>query len=170
MSKYPNQKTVRIDKPEGFSTFAIYGKPDICDACEVLSYSALRVWLYLLSQKAQIQWDISPQCAENQWGIPRTSWEDGISELREKGYLDDEAIHSKSTKPLDEIRKKKRNSLNVEVRINLNEIRDNYDEFQGSNNINNTKYNNSYLNTSVEIADENPEETKTISSQDVFVF
>lgn len=129
MPKFANQKRIKIDKPENFETFAIYGKPDIGEACMTLSYSGFRVWLYLMSQKAQVYWDISPQCAENQWGIPRTSWEDGIKELKEKGFLDDKAVYSKSRKPFDKICKRKRNSKSVEVRVRLNVGRDYYDEF-----------------------------------------
>ena len=83
MPKFANQQTVRIDKPEKQETnFAVYGKDDLADACTVLNPSALRVYLYLLSNAPQVSWDISPQHANDKWGIAINSFKDGLNELK----------------------------------------------------------------------------------------
>lgn len=44
MTKYPNQRSVEINKPESFtSNFAIYGKDAMATACKVLNGSAFKV-------------------------------------------------------------------------------------------------------------------------------
>ena len=65
MITYANQKKLVIDKPEKLLNFAIYPKPDIEIACKKLSGSAFKVYCYLLSQCAQIEWNVSPQHAKN---------------------------------------------------------------------------------------------------------
>ena len=151
MALYPNQKTVTIDKPENFSTFAIYGKPEICIACKVLNGSAFKVWCYLLSQKADTIWDISPKHAFNEWGISKSTFHDGINELIEKGFLDEKAIHLASTKDESEIRKPKRKSKKNESRTSQDtNYENNLSEFDDSNNI---KENN--ITTNKAVLDEN---------------
>lgn len=98
MKTYPNQKNITIDKPKTFSNFALYGSEEIAKACSVLNGSAFKVWCYLLKNSSGVQWSVSPKDAENTWGIKHSTWRDGINELKEKGFLDDKAIHLVSTK------------------------------------------------------------------------
>lgn len=98
MKTYPNQKIITIDKPKTFPNFALYGTEEIAKACAVLNGSAFKVWCYLLSNSANVKWAISPSDAEINWGIKHSTWRDGINELKEKGFLDDKAIHILSTK------------------------------------------------------------------------
>lgn len=117
--KYPNQRSVEISKPTTFtSNFAIYGKDAMATACKVLNGSGFKVWCYLLSNSKQNNWNISPAHAEATWGISRSSFSDGLNELREKGFYDNDrqVIHHESTKNIDEIQKKKRNQESVEIR------------------------------------------------------
>lgn len=139
MPKFANQQTVRIDKPEKQETnFALYGKDDLADACTVLNPSALRVYLYLLSNAPQVSWDISPQHAKDKWGIALNSFKDGLKELKDKGYYDpaNRVIHQKAQKPIDEIRRKKRNSAKNETRDDGLNFDSMPDEIHMSNNIN----------------------------------
>ena len=139
MPKFANQQTVRIDKPEKQETnFALYGKDDLADACTVLNPSALRVYLYLLSNAPQVSWDISPQHANDKWGIAINSFKDGLNELKNKGYYDpvNRVIHQKAQKPIDEIRRKRRNSTKNETRDDGLNFDSMPDEIHMSNNIN----------------------------------
>ena len=119
MTKYPNQRTVEINKPESFTkNFAIYGKDEMATACKVLNGSAFKVWCYLLSNKKQESWNISPAHAQEVWGISRSSFSDGLNELIKKGYYDpkEQIIYHSTTKDINEIRKQKRKQTNVEIR------------------------------------------------------
>ena len=139
MPKFANQQTVRIDKPEKQETnFALYGKDDLADACTVLNPSALRVYLYLLSNAPQVSWAISPQHAKDKWGIALNSFKDGLKELKDKGYYDpsNRVIHQKAQKPIDEIRRKKRNSTKNETRDDGLNFDSMPDDVHMSNNIN----------------------------------
>ena len=98
MKTYPNQKNITIDKPKTFSNFALYGSEEIAKACSVLNGSAFKVWCYLLKNSSGVQWSVYPKDAENTWGIKHSTWRDGINELKEKGFLDDKAVHMISTK------------------------------------------------------------------------
>ena len=73
MPVFPNQKHLIIDKPEDMKLYAQYPMEDIRVASISLGLSALRVWLYLLSNKAQIDWDVFPSNAEIEWGISSSS-------------------------------------------------------------------------------------------------
>lgn len=139
MPKFANQLTIRIDKPEiQEPPFTTYGKNDLAVACTVLNPSALRVYLYLLSNAPQISWAISPQDAKDKWGIAINSFKDGLNELKDKGYYDPakRVIHQKAQKPIDEIRRKKRNSTKNETRDSGLNFDSMPDEIYMSNNIN----------------------------------
>ena len=85
---YPNQRVVTIKKNK-HRTYASYGTEEIAYACKNLKPSGFRVWLYLMSNKADVNWYISPAHARDMWGIPLSSFHDGIKELKEKGYYDE---------------------------------------------------------------------------------
>lgn len=138
MAYYANQKTLKIDKPEGLSSFAIYGKPAIGIACSQLNGSAFKVYCYLLSQKAQTYWNVSPRHAELEWGIARSTWADGMRELKEKGFVDEYAIHMIAVHDSNEIRN------------DCMDIVDDECENQYSNNINNSNNNNVVISTSAD--------------------
>ena len=169
MPRVANQKQLLIDKPENPSLYAKYPIEDLMQAVEVLKFVELKVYLYLLSNKAQIEWIVCPSNAENYWGIPSSSWDDGIKGLTEKGFIEDGKIHSKSTKPIDEIRRKKRKSNKHEIRSGIDtKFVENNHEIHSSNNNNNTTMDNSYLNASIEITKMKPED-KAMNSE-LFVF
>lgn len=112
MTKYANQKTVKIIKPEKSENYAIYSKPGINLACKYLNGAAFKIWCYLLSNAHGITWDISPKHAEKEWGIPQSSFSDGLKELKKKGYYDENLkevymISKKSEKELIELKRKK---------------------------------------------------------------
>lgn len=135
MPSYPNQKTITIDKPSSFRNYAIYGSEEIAKACSVLNGSAFKVWCYLLKNSSGVQWNVSPKDAENTWGIAHSTWRDGINELKEKGFLDDKAVHMISIK--DEYR--------PEDKTKSNQHKDDLwfmdDDIQHRNNINKSIYN-----------------------------
>ena len=181
MTRFPNQKHLIIDKPENMVVFAQYPIEDIRVASMSLTPSAFRVWLYLLSNKAQLDWDVYPSNAEKEWGISSSSWSDGKKQLELKGFLEKGVIHSKSTKPLSEIRKKKRKSEtrkdSLEIREDTYETRENNSEIHSRNNINNITNNNiknnikSFPNTSVVKAQRPKDESiKPSQSEDEFIF
>ena len=88
MAKYPNQKKYVIDKKQISEYFASYDKLGIADACSSLKGSGFKVWCYLLSNIDNFEWSISPQHAENEWGIKRSTFYDGLQELEDKGFID----------------------------------------------------------------------------------
>ncbi|MBR4461305.1 MAG: hypothetical protein IKS51_01820 [Erysipelotrichaceae bacterium] len=51
-----------------------------------------------MKNKDGILWDISPADAKHKWGIKRTTFHDGLRELKEKGFIDfdENVIHQKS--------------------------------------------------------------------------
>ena len=101
MALYPNQQTVRIDKKVPKTNFAVYGKEEMGKACSELNGSAFKVWCYLLSNSDGVLWDISPAAAFNNWGIPRTTFHDGLTELKEKGYIVDGVMHQVRINPTE---------------------------------------------------------------------
>ena len=117
MAKYQNQLVVAIDKKQSTKYFATYGKPEISDACKVLNGSGFKVWCYLLSNSDGALWNLSPSHAEKVWGIPSSTFHDGMKELREKGFIEDGIVHQQSIYEESEIRKTKRKSNDSEIRI-----------------------------------------------------
>ena len=161
MAMYQNQRTVKIDKKIN-GIYLIYGEDEMAYACSVLNGSGFKVWCYLLKNKDGIQWDISPADAKKKWGIKRTTFHDGLRELKEKGFIDfDEGIiHQKSINQVCENRIPANENL-YDIRIspdtkNAQELYEN----QYRNNITNTiKINSgSILNNNVENTAYNPEE------------
>ena len=137
---YPNQKKIIIDKPKK-NMFAVYGLKELAIACKTLSYSGLRVWLYLLSNNDKSEWYVSPAHAEKYWGISRSSFYRGWEELIEKGFLIEETIRQESNMEVSQIEKKKRASR-IDTYI-CAKSEQSMSQYEYSNNtINNTNNNN----------------------------
>ena len=128
--RFPNQRSILIDKPKEFQNYAIYGKPEIGNASKQLTGNGFKVWCYLLSQSSGVRWALSPKACQNEWGIPKTSFYRGIDELIRRGYLDDYAIHISNGK------------FQFETNKNQNETEECQNEY--SNNINNNINNNAH--------------------------
>ena len=94
------------------------------------------------------------------WGIPSSTFHDGMKELREKGFIEDGIVHQQSIYEESEIRKTKRKSNDSEIRIcSHTEFGEDPSEIQYSNKIrNNINNNNETLSASPESFRKKPEE------------
>ena len=138
--KYSNQRTVKIDRKirEGH-IFVSFDKDSMAEACGDLNGGAYKVWCYLLSNQDGYEWAISPADAEKRWGIPTSTFKDGIKELKEKGYIADGYIHQQRTKAKDEIRPMNKIDENRQFRTDTDLLED---DNHISNNYNNNNINN----------------------------
>ena len=158
MAKYPNQRTVKIDKINSTNYFAMYGRPEIENACKVLNGSGFKVYCYIFSNRNRFTLDISPAHAERCWGIHQSTFADGINELIEKGFISDGIAHQTSIKEQSEYRETNPN-------IGLNSSENGW-----SNNIyNNKDINTEVLNTGVENFKKPIDENEQINNN-VFIF
>jgi len=167
MAKYPNQRTIKIDKINSTGYFAMYGNPEIGNACKVLNGSAFKVYCYIFANSNGFELDISPAHAEKFWGIAQSTFQDGINELLDKGFIVNGIAHQRSTKDETEIRKKKRYS---DIRENDTKL----DVECTENGKSNSKYNNKnsieeVLDTSVSNFDRPKDEYDWLNS-DTFIF
>ena len=95
METKSNQKRIVIDKPElkQLNKFAYYGREELAKACQLLSGSEFKIWIYLLAQSPKVKWALSPSAIAKEFGIPEPTYHRAIKGLRKKRYLDDNAIH-----------------------------------------------------------------------------
>ena len=157
MAKYPNQKTYVIDKIQLSEYFASYDKLGISNACSVLNGSGFKVWCYLLSNIDEFKWSISPQHAENEWGIKRSTFYDGLKELEEKGFIDtDKRIIHQFYK--SEVRTEKK-SENRQESPNLG-TRESENDHSNNNNLKSETNNN--INRDINIAVVKPKEREFV--------
>ena len=147
--KYSNQRTVKIDRKirEGH-IFVSFDKEWMAEACGDLNGGAYKVWCYLLSNQDGYEWAISPADAEKKWGIPTSTFKDGIRELKEKGYIADGYIHQQRTKAKDEIRPLNRIDENRQIRTDTVLSED-------ENHISNNNNNNNNINNDKDTSSEN---------------
>ena len=141
MPQYANQKEVEIDKPnlKDIKVFTYYDREAMAKACKVLNGTEYKLWTYLLAQAPKIKWEISPIAIFNEFGIPEASYHRAIKGLKEKGYLDDEAIHmypKKASSQNDDT-----TSIKMKAETSQND---------NSNKIRNSISNNNFLNASIE--------------------
>ena len=162
--KYANQRTVKIDrKTRSNHPFATFDKDLMADACKVLNGSGFKVWCYLLSNQDGYEWAISPAHAEATWGIPTSTFKDGIRELKEKGFIVDGCIHQQRIKNEDEIRLQNKVDENRQEDTKSVLLEDENHISNINNNINNI---NNYKDTSSKDAGsilQHPEEENTIT-------
>lgn len=162
MPQYANQKEVEIDKPnlKDIKVFAYYDREALAKACKVLNGTEFKLLIYLLAQAPRIKWEISPIAIFNEFGIPEASYHRAIKGLKEKGYLDDEAIHmypKKASSQNDDT-----TSIKMKAETSQND---------NSNKIRNSISNNNFLNASIEKVVKPVEEDEMRSrSQSIFIF
>lgn len=84
----PNQMVATIvrEKPSA-NNFVHINEDSIAAAAKALTPVEFQVWMYLAKNQNNIEWEISPQAACNQWGIKVSSFHKAITTLKKAGYL-----------------------------------------------------------------------------------
>lgn len=84
----PNQMVATIvrEAPSA-NNFVHINEDSIAEAMKALTPVEFQVWMYLAKNKDNIEWEISPQAACNQWGIKVSSFHKAITTLKKAGYL-----------------------------------------------------------------------------------
>lgn len=155
MAKYPNQKSYRINKKNTTKLFAIYGNPEIMDACKVLKGSGFKMYCCFFSNNDGYRLDGSPEYARKYWGIPKSTYYDGIQDLIDHGFIDVETgeVYQKAVEKQSETRTTEQQS---EIRPKGTENKLNKSENGESNNTNNNTYNTFARDVAITVA--KPEE------------
>ena len=84
---YANQNVVTIKREETKAPFISINESSVAAAMKNLTPVQFQVWLYLIKNKNDIDWAVSPEAAEQQWGISKSSFRKAFTTLKEKGYL-----------------------------------------------------------------------------------
>ena len=90
MTTYPNQKIVTIYKiqdQEGLKDNLILLDDDWQAACQDLTYTAFKIYLYFASHENNYLLTLSPTEIRSRIKMSENSYHKAISELIEKGYL-----------------------------------------------------------------------------------
>ena len=138
--EFRKKRFIDIDKPKRIKgLFSMIDLESLKHACKVLKGSGFKVYVYFLSQSPQEDWFVSPTNAENEWGIKRSTFYDGLEDLKNNGFFDGRVIHM-DPESESEIRQE-------DPKIELKESENGY-----TNNINNNINNNASFSTSAEEA------------------
>lgn len=84
----PNQMVATIKRePASANKFVKINEDSIAEAMKALTPVEFQVWMYLAKNKNDVEWEISPQAACNEWGIKVSSFHKAITTLKKAGYL-----------------------------------------------------------------------------------
>ena len=84
----PNQLVATIVRETPSPTnYVKINEDSIAKAMKALTPVEFQVWMYLAKNKNNIEWEISPQAACEQWGIKVSSFHKAITSLKKSGYL-----------------------------------------------------------------------------------
>lgn len=87
----PNQKQVTVVREEikGNDQFIKIKLSSVESASANLNGNAFKVWLYLARHtlKEGEVWELSPEAIAKHWGVPKSSVQKAVTELKEKQYL-----------------------------------------------------------------------------------
>ena len=84
----PNQMVATIVREEpNRNNFVLINEESIAEAMKALTPVEFQVWMYLAKNQNNVEWEISPQAACNQWGIKVSSFHKAITTLKNAGYL-----------------------------------------------------------------------------------
>ena len=86
-STFPNQKTVQIHKPAVHGDFLQIQNADWMEANKDLGPFGLQLYLYFAANADGFNLELSPQAAENNAGITRTTFYKYLKLLELHGYL-----------------------------------------------------------------------------------
>lgn len=138
--EYRKKRFIDIDKPKRIKgLFSMIDLDSLKHACKVLKGSGFKVYVYFLSQAPQEDWFVSPTNAENEWGIKRSTFYDGLEDLKSNGFFDGKVIHMNP-------------ELESEIRQDDPKIEFKESENGYTNNINNNINNNAFFSTNAEEA------------------
>lgn len=92
MITYPNQKIVEVNKPSYTQNFLTIGSEEWIDACNNLTYSTFKIYLYLANNANGFKMALSPKAIMKKIKISENTYRNAVKELIEQGYLTN--IHS----------------------------------------------------------------------------
>ena len=87
MVTYPNQKVITVHKQECKKDFLQINNTAWQAACEVLTYSAFKLFLYMADNKDGYSFALSYEAVNDVLPMNRNTYDKAIKELRECGYL-----------------------------------------------------------------------------------
>lgn len=82
-----NQRIATIQRETVVKPFIYLNEKSVALASKRLNGNAFKVWLYLARHKDAIDWEISPAAISNEWGIPISSVQKSLTELKNEKYL-----------------------------------------------------------------------------------
>lgn len=83
----PNQLVATIQREAPKPKYVKINEDSIAEAMKALTPVEFQVWMYLAKNKDNVEWEISPQAACNEWGIKISSFHKAITSLKKMGYL-----------------------------------------------------------------------------------
>lgn len=87
MVTYPNQKVITVNKNECKSDFLQVNNESWHVACDTLSFSAFKLWLYMISNKDGYTFALSYEAINEAIPMSRNTYDNAIKDLRTAGYL-----------------------------------------------------------------------------------
>lgn len=87
MIVYPNQKIITVFKDECKDDFLQVNNENWQSACEILTYSAFKLYLYIISNKNGYSFALSYETVNELIPMSRKTYDKAIKELKDCGYL-----------------------------------------------------------------------------------
>lgn len=87
MTVYPNQKIITIYKEKCEDDFLQINNASWQMACENLTYSAFKLYLYMASNQNEYTFALSYEDVNNAVPMSRKAYDKAIKELKDRGYL-----------------------------------------------------------------------------------
>lgn len=82
-----NQRIATIQREPVEKPFIYISEKSVALASKRLNGNAFKVWLYLARHQDALDWEISPAAISEAWGIPISSVQKSITELKNEKYL-----------------------------------------------------------------------------------
>lgn len=88
MTVYPNQKVITIHKEKCEDNFLQVNNTNWQVACEKLTYSAFKIYLYMASNQNGYTFALSYEDVNCSVPMSRKTYDKAIKELKNQGYLE----------------------------------------------------------------------------------